>query len=125
MYCIWKIEYGSPATIYVITDAIKDLECANVYVSGDDNTYTLDLPLKETTIEAYKENYDEVCMVYDETPPCSPHGDEGLEGLLSCNIFETKIFEEDYYEHEEASALQEHEAFDEDSPIFDKDVDDN
>ena len=64
-------------------------------------------------------------MVYDETPPCSPNGDEGLEGLLSCNIFEAKLFEEDYYEHEEASTLQEHEAFDEDSLIFDKDVADN
>ena len=64
-------------------------------------------------------------MVYDETHACSPHGNEGLEGFLSCNIFETKIFEEGYYEHEEASTLQEHEEFDEDSPIFDKDVDDN
>ena len=89
----------------MITDAIKDLECANVYVSGDDNTYTLDLPHEETITEAYKENYDEVCMVYDETPPCSPHGGEGLEGLSSYDIFEIKLFEEDYYEHEEASAL--------------------
>ena len=100
-------------------DTIKDLKYAQVYISDDDNTYTLDLSHEETITKSYKENYDEVCMVHDETPLYSPHGDEGLEGLLSCNIFETKLSEEDYYEHEEASTLQEHEAFDEDSPIFD------
>ena len=50
-------------------DASEDLECAHGYVSDDDNTYTLDLSHEETITKSYKENYDEVCMAYDETPP--------------------------------------------------------
>ena len=38
-----------------------------------------DLPQEETITKTYKYNYDEVYMVYDDTPPCSPHGDESLE----------------------------------------------
>ena len=49
--------------------------------------------------------------VYD-TSPCSPHVNEGLESLLPCNIFETKSFVEDCYEHEEDMDSREHDAMD-------------
>ena len=40
-------------------------------------------------------------MVYDDTPPCSPHSDESLESSFHCNIFRTKPYEDEYDEHEE------------------------
>ena len=40
-------------------------------------------------------------MVYDDTPPCSPHGDEILESSFPCNIFEIRSFEEEYSENED------------------------
>ena len=40
-------------------------------------------------------------MVCDDTRPCSPHVDEGLESLFPCNIFEAKYSEEDCYEYKE------------------------
>ena len=63
-------------------------------------------------------------MVYDETPLCSPLSDEVLENFTPCNIFETRPSEDDYCEHEDGHN-QEHDVFDEDSPMFDKDIDDN
>ena len=63
---------------------------------------TSDFPQEETIIETYKENYDDFYMVYDDTPPCSPHGDEGLKSSLPCNIFETIICKEDYCERGDA-----------------------
>ena len=63
-------------------------------------------------------------LVYDETPLCSPLSDEVLENFTPCNISETSPHEDDYCEHEYGHN-QEHDAFDEDSPIFDKDIDDN
>ena len=59
------------------------------------------LPQDETIIETYKDIYDEVYMVYDDTPLCSPHGDENLESSFPCNIFETRYSEEEYSEHED------------------------
>ena len=35
--------------------------------------------IEETITEAYKETYDKINMVCDDTIPCSPHVDEGLE----------------------------------------------
>ena len=43
--------------------------------------------------------------MYDDTPLCSSLRDEVLEGLTSCNIFETKTLKDDYYEHEEGSYI--------------------
>ena len=63
-------------------------------------------------------------MVYDETPLCSPLSDEVLENFTPCNIFENRPSKDDYCEHEDGHN-QEHDAFDGDSPIFDKDIDDN
>ena len=57
--------------------------------------------IEETITEAYKETYDKICMVCDDTRPCSPHVDEGLESLLPCNIFEARSSEEDCYEYKE------------------------
>ena len=91
-------------------DAIEYLECAQVYVSDDDNTYTLDLPQEETITETYKENFVEVYMVYDETPLCSPLSDEVFENFTPCNIFENRPSEDDYCEHKDGYN-QEHDAF--------------
>ena len=44
-------------------------------------------PFHDIITEAYKETYDKISMVCDDTRPCSPHVDEGLESLLPCNIF--------------------------------------
>ena len=63
-------------------------------------------------------------MVYDETPLCSPLSDEVLENFTPYNIFKTRPSEDDYCEHENGHN-QEHDVFDEDSPMFDKDIDDN
>ena len=64
-------------------------------------------------------------MVCDDTRPCSPHVDEGLEILLPCNIFETKSSEEYCYEYKEDMDRQEHDAMDEESPTYDMDGDDD
>ena len=40
-------------------------------------------------------------MVCDDTRPCSPHVDEGLESLFPCKVFETKSSEEYCYEYKE------------------------
>ena len=69
------IEYPLHNTII---ETIEDLKDPRDYFSEDDHMCILDLPQEETIIENYKENYDEVYMVYDDTPPCSLHGDEGL-----------------------------------------------
>ena len=58
-------------------------------------------PLHDIITEAYKETYDKINMVCDDTRPCSPHVDEGLESLLPCNIFEARSSEEDCYEYKE------------------------
>ena len=47
-------------------------------------------------------------MVCEDTRPCSPHVDEGLEILLPCNIFS----EEDCYEYKEDMDRQEHDTMD-------------
>ena len=120
--------HKNPLIEYIIEnplhDAIEDLKCAQVFVSDNDNTYTPDLPQEETITKIYKENFDEVCMVYDETPLCCPLSDEVLENFAPSNIFETRPFVDDYCEHEDGHN-QEHDAFDGDSPIFDKDIDGN
>ena len=36
-----------------------------------------------------------------DTPSFFSHGDEGLESWVPCDIFETQLFEEYYYEHED------------------------
>ena len=81
------------------------------------------MPQEKTIIGAYKETYDEVRMVYYHTPPCSPHGDEGLESSFHYNIFGTKLYKDVYGEYEEDMYNQKY--TNEDYPIFDKDVDDN
>ena len=93
------------------------MECAQVSVSDDDNTYTLDLPQEETFTTIYKENFDEVCLVYDETPLCSPLSDEVLENFTPCNIFETRPSEDDYCEHQDVHN-QEHDLIDEKPPFI-------
>ena len=82
------------------------------------------LPQDETIIETYKDIYDEVYMVYDDTPLCSPHGDESLKSSFPYNIFETRYSEEEYSEHED-ECIQECDAMDKDSHIFDKGRDDD
>ena len=62
-------------------------------------------------------------MVYDDTPLCS-HGDENLESSFPCNIFETRYSDEEYSEHED-ECIQECDAMDKDSPIFEKGMDDD
>ena len=47
-----------------------------------------------------------------------------MESSFLCNIFETKLSEEDYCEHED-EYRQERDAMYEDSPIFDKGKDDD
>ena len=66
------------------------MECSHDYFIDNDHNFSLDLPQEETITEAYKETYDKISMVCDDTRPCSPHVDEGLESLLPCNIFEAK-----------------------------------
>ena len=61
----------------------------------------------------------------DDTIPCSPHVNEGLESLLPCNIFEAKSFEEDCYEYKEDMDRKEHDAMDEESPTYDMDGSDD
>ena len=51
----------------------------------------IEYPFHDIIMEAYKETYDKISMVCGDTRPCSPHVDEGLESLLPCNIFETKL----------------------------------
>ena len=51
-----------------------------------DHSFSPDLPQEETITEAYKETYDKILMCED-TSPCSPHVDEGLESSLPYNIF--------------------------------------
>ena len=63
-------------------------------------------------------------MVYDDTPPCSLHGDEGLESSFPCNISKIRLSEEEYGEHDDERS-QECDAMDEESPIFDKGMDDD
>ena len=60
-------------------------------------------------------------MVCDDTRPCSPHVDEGLESLLPCNI----LSEEDCYEYKQDMDRQEHDAMDEESPTYDMDGSDD
>ena len=60
-----------------------------------------------------------------------------MEGLTSCNIFETKNLNDDYYEQEEGSYIlgcdtnkedmdrQEHDAMDEETPTYDMDGSDD
>ena len=60
-----------------------------------------------------------------------------MEGLTSCNIFETKNLKDYYYEHEEGSYIlgcdtnkedmdrQEHDAMDEEFPTYDMDGSDD
>ena len=74
-----------------IIETIEDLKNPQDCFNEDDHMYILDLPQEETIIENYKENYDEVYMVYDNNPPCSLHGDEGSVSSFPCNIFETKL----------------------------------
>ena len=62
--------------------------------------------------------------MYHDLPPCSPHGDESLEGSFACNIYETRLSEEEYGEHEDERS-QECDAMDKKSPIFDKGMDDD
>ena len=76
-------------------------------------------------MEAYKETYDKISMVCDDTRPCSPHVDEGFESLLPCNIFEAKSSEEDCYEYKEDMDRQEHDAMDEELPKYDMDGSDD
>ena len=75
-------------------------------------------PKDETTAESYSETYDENCNIHDGTPMCSPYNDDSLEGLLPYDLFS----EEDEYENEDKYNL-EHDTSDEDSLIFDKDID--
>ena len=63
--------------------------------------------------------------MHDETPPFSPHNNEGLVSLFPCKIFETKLSKDDYCEHEEDRYNQGYDVIDEDSPIFDKDLNDD
>ena len=53
-----------------------------------------------------------------------PLSDEVLENFTPCNIFETRPSEDDYCEHEDGHK-EEHDVFNEESPMFDKDIDDN
>ena len=76
------------------------------------------MPEDETIEESYSETYDENCNVLDGTPMCSPYKDDSMEGLLPCDLF----YEEDEYENEDKYSL-EHGTSDEDSPIPNKDVD--
>ena len=76
---------------------MEDMECSHDYCSVDDHICILDPPQKETITEPYKETYDQVNVVYDDTPS---YGDERLESFTPCNIFETKPIKEDCYEHE-------------------------
>ena len=66
--------------------------------SDDDHICNPYLPQEKTITEVYRETYDKIYMVYDDTPP---YGDKGLERFSPCNIFEMKLFEEDCYEDEE------------------------
>ena len=83
------------------------------------------LPQEETITETYKETYDKISMVCDDTRPCSPHVDEGLEILFPCNVFETKSSEEYCYEYKEDMDRQEHDTMDEESPTYNMDGDDD
>ena len=96
------------------------MECSHDYFIDNDHSFSPDLPQEETITEAYKESYDKI-LVCEGTSPCSPHVDEGLENLLPCNIFETKSFEEDCYEHEEDMDSRENGDMDEYSLTSDMD----
>ena len=56
--------------------------------------------------------------MYDDTPPCSPLGDEVLECFTTCNMFETKASKDDHCEHEEISYIQEYDTSVEDSLVI-------
>ena len=71
----------------IIIETIEYLECSHDYFIDNDHIFSPDLPQEETITEAYKEIYDKISMVYDDTRPCSLHVDEGLESLLPCNLF--------------------------------------
>ena len=73
----------------IATKNIGDSKCSQVYFNDD--ICMPCLPLEETIIEAYKVTYDKICMVYDDTSPCSPQVDEGLESLLPCNILKPNL----------------------------------
>ena len=81
----------------IIIETIENLECSHDYFTDNDHIFSPYLPQEQTIIEAYKETYDKISMVCDDTRPCSPHVDEGLESLLPCNI----LSEEDCYEYKE------------------------
>ena len=72
-------------------ETTEDLKYPQDCFSEGDHMCIPNFPQEETIIETYKENYDVVYMVYDDTHPCSLHGDEGLESSLPCNIMETKL----------------------------------
>ena len=101
------------------------MECSHDYFIDNDHSFSPYLPQEETITEAYKETYDKINMVCDDTRPCSPHVDEGLESLFPCNIFEAKYFEEDSYEYKEDMDRQEHDSMDEESPTYDMDGSDD
>ena len=71
-------------------------ESTEQHIPSDPIEYVQKVPLIEDNIEdplhdiitkTYKETYDKISMVCDDTRPCSPHVDEGLESLLPCNFF--------------------------------------
>ena len=61
-----------------IIETIENLECSHEYSIDNGHSFSPNLPQEETITEAYKETYDKICMVCDDTSPCSTHVDEGL-----------------------------------------------
>ena len=57
-------------------ETTEDLKYPHDCFSKDDHMCIPYLPQEETITKTYKENFDKVCMVYDETPLCSPLSDE-------------------------------------------------
>ena len=85
----------------IIIETIENLECSHDYFIVNDRIFSPYLTQEETITKAYKETYDKISMVCDDTRPCSPHVDEGLESLFLCNIFEDKSSEEYCCEYKE------------------------
>ena len=65
----------------IIIETIENLECSHDYFIDNDHSFSPDLPQEETITEAYKETYDKISMVCDDTRPCSPYNHDSLEGL--------------------------------------------